>query len=226
MAGRNRKEVVLLGPRQPEWGCPKCGCSTNWRSRIKCKGCGEDAPQSVTQKAKAAHRAEQSKPAPAAARRPGGAWREGPPGHKAPNQDSLDKKVAEPVAEQLAKLQGKKGTDIVVFAGKGSGDKDGGSGDDKETAAKRKRLHDQIATLLAWDDINEASEEIKSRRAQLAQLQTLRPAHIQMRDAKGKLDRAKKKLEAAVEERKELERAIKELHVEEAKLQCEVERME
>ena len=87
-------------------------------------------------------------------------------------------------------------------------------------------MHDQIATLLTWDGINEPSEEIKSRRAQLAQLQTLRPAHIQMRDAKGKLDRAKKKLEAASEERKELERSIKELHVEEAKLQCEVERME
>ena len=44
---------VLPGPKKPVWCCA-CGEGNNWASRIKCKGCNRNAPQSVVNRAKAA----------------------------------------------------------------------------------------------------------------------------------------------------------------------------
>ena len=50
--------TVLPGPKQPHWGC-KCGCATNWASRLACRQCGADAPRSISNKAHAAAQAQE-----------------------------------------------------------------------------------------------------------------------------------------------------------------------
>ncbi|CAK0864358.1 unnamed protein product, partial [Prorocentrum cordatum] len=88
---------VLPGPTRPFWGCPSCGASANYASRIRCR-CGRPAPQSVADKArKAAKQMEAGGPshAPGAAggrRRAGSAWAAGPPG-------SVDGGIARELAE-------------------------------------------------------------------------------------------------------------------------------
>ena len=49
--GRSRD--VLPGPKNPPWCC-NCGEDHNWACRIRCKGCGGKAPQTVFNKATAA----------------------------------------------------------------------------------------------------------------------------------------------------------------------------
>eukprot|EP00959_Pyramimonas_sp_CCMP1952_P285023 5959260-Pyramimonas_sp.AAC.1 len=55
---------VLPGPRKPTWGCPACGASANWASRIKCR-CGQDAPTVFIQRARKAAREATQQPASA-----------------------------------------------------------------------------------------------------------------------------------------------------------------
>eukprot|EP00959_Pyramimonas_sp_CCMP1952_P052855 1105281-Pyramimonas_sp.AAC.1 len=44
---------ILRGPKKPHWGCPSCGCSTSWASRVVCQ-CGKHAPQHAQVKARKA----------------------------------------------------------------------------------------------------------------------------------------------------------------------------
>ena len=49
--------AILEGPRTPEWTCPNCATTTNWRCRVKCN-CGELAPIKIRRAALKAHKAE------------------------------------------------------------------------------------------------------------------------------------------------------------------------
>eukprot|EP00973_Karenia_brevis_P066003 9173778-Karenia_brevis.AAC.1 len=43
----------LQGPKKPFWGC-SCGESSNFASRLECRGCGKPAPARIAKAAKAA----------------------------------------------------------------------------------------------------------------------------------------------------------------------------
>jgi len=49
------RDEVLLGTRNPHWGCNcgRAGANENWACRIKCRGCGRPAPEGISRKAKA-----------------------------------------------------------------------------------------------------------------------------------------------------------------------------
>ena len=87
--GRHDDPNVLPGPHFPLWGC-RCGSTSNWASRIKCK-CGAPAPTRVIQAAKREAASIKSQPANAGAPRAKGKWANGPPKHN----DELAKLRAE-----------------------------------------------------------------------------------------------------------------------------------
>ncbi|CAK0857362.1 unnamed protein product [Prorocentrum cordatum] len=50
MAG-NGAGTLLLGPKRPHWGCPRCGTANKWACRLQCR-CGARAPQRIISKAR------------------------------------------------------------------------------------------------------------------------------------------------------------------------------
>ena len=88
--GGKYDRFVLAGPTTPHWAC-FCGTGWNYASRIKCRGCGRDAPQRICNSAREAAKRASTKPAFDRPRGAGGAWSKGPPNH----QSELDKLRAE-----------------------------------------------------------------------------------------------------------------------------------
>ena len=72
---------MLVGPKFPYWGCSRCGCSSNYASRVRCK-CGASAPTKIVQTAKRNASTLRTQPSTVQRSGPTGAWSQGPPKHK------------------------------------------------------------------------------------------------------------------------------------------------
>ena len=71
--------AVLPGPKLPQWSC-SCGTAGNWASRLRCRGCGKEAPARIRIAAEKAARETAKTPKGAQPRQPQGAWASGAPG--------------------------------------------------------------------------------------------------------------------------------------------------
>jgi hypothetical protein len=91
------------GPKSnPDWGCPGCGCSDNWHTRIACRICEHRAPSHVQNKqAQAAKAAKGPQPNPPAWKHPSGAWANGPGNAKV---DTKTNKLIEHLKKQVEEL--------------------------------------------------------------------------------------------------------------------------
>jgi hypothetical protein len=110
------------GPKTPEWGCPGCGCSDNWHTRIACRICEHRAPSHVQNKqaqaAKAAKGPQPNSPAwnsseaagrgrsPTCRHLPSGSWAYGPGNAKV---DTKNSKLIEQLQKQVEELTRERG---------------------------------------------------------------------------------------------------------------------
>jgi hypothetical protein len=90
------------GKQTPVWGCPGCGCSDNWPTRIVCRICEHRAPSHVQDKqaalaAKAAKGSQPNSPW----KHPSGAWANGPGNAKI---DTKTSKLIEQLQKQVEEL--------------------------------------------------------------------------------------------------------------------------
>ena len=134
---------MLCGPRRPFWSCG-CGEADNFASRIACRSCRRDAPRSILNKARAAHKS-------AVSAGNHGAAREGR-GNRGGNEKEKEKKgsdkqdsVLEELRKQIRELKR-----AVAAAEPAAPSSAATSEDDDEGMAEcEKSLDDLVASLAA-----------------------------------------------------------------------------
>ena len=176
---------VLRGPKLPTWSC-SCGQDGNWASRIICRGCGKNAPKSISEKARAAakqQQIQQSQPQQAQ-----GKWANGPP-----QQTGKQAARIRQLEEEVRKLRADK--EFVPL-----GNDDTSKADKQEVDAELDKLR---ADIHALEGIAGGEALLSEKRVKLQTLvqerQAARPLHRQLRDLQGKIDRKEKALKRRLE---------------------------
>ena len=212
---------ILPGPRKPTWGCPSCGASANWASRIKCR-CGQDAPAFIVQRARKAAKEAMQQPASGPPRRVGGGGSHGPP-TPAPWSDQYKQmqKQMEYLSAELKRVKAEKGgaakPDGVDAQSK---DSNGNETDYAKRAALQKRIDVLDQFIKQTKELDEDDPDLPAAKKKL---DLLREEHRAMRPPVSAHKAAFQKLERCKSQKTKMENEVSELSARLQSLQNELD---
>ena len=214
---RNGNRDVLRGPKSPSWGC-NCGELGNWASRVRCRGCGVDAPARIRTAAQKAEQAAKITPNGSIQPPPRGAWAMGAPGNGRVLQLEARNKSLQ--AENKKLREASKGADAEAKEPARAGDSMEVDGDGVLDAAvsrarvylkQLKDLPEAVRGLLAGGyEARLATAQAELEQANVAR-RAANPLKKQMDGAENHKARMAKKLEdakSALQEREAAREAI------------------
>ena len=180
---------VLPGPTMPHWGCPGCGRPNNWASRIRC-ACGQQAPQLIVDKARAAAKKQ--------------------PGHQGPAGSGLRKQRAhQDAGSTLAQLERRLQLLELENARLREGGKEAGQQQEQPEDDETTKLRGQISDCEAMVQKAKAAGMQSIQEAAEAQLAKYREELMASKPAQSRHAAVSRKLAKARQQRDKLQEAAK-----------------
>ncbi|CAK0879036.1 unnamed protein product, partial [Prorocentrum cordatum] len=194
--------TILAGPKKPHWGCPCCGCSSNWASKLVCRR-GQKAPQRAQQQAR---RADKDAKAASPGKGGGGAGLQG--ATLAP-WSKEGKKMDKAFKEARAQLA--QATELNFSLEAGDGETKDGTFAQRAVLQEMVNAHEKM--LKEHEHFGEVDIEMdKLARAELEKLReevrSLKPPVMAQTQCLQKLERVKMQVKSAEQEAAPLEQHL------------------